>query len=251
MSEDRRVKGRQDDEIRRIANDRKPDYRVSRVYPVNILRCLRTGSVRTLYGSKKLVFKVVDDNGLGAVDAKTEYSGDIVTITCKRSVENRAALGVGRDRMTLAHELGHAIMHSGETNFRHAGARGATPLSATTAYESAEHQAKVFASAFLIHDDIAANMSIEEISEQFGVSLEAAKICFERLLKKAERARSVERVLKMNEEAKAALLGKKPYLEDICTVCHRQTLLQSGNDQVSCDTCGFKGKRYQDGDKAA
>jgi hypothetical protein len=163
-----------------------------------------------LYGNKKLVFKVVDDNELGAVDARTEYSGETVTITCTRSVENSAALGVSRDRMTLAHELGHAIMHSGETNFRHAGATGATPLSATAACKSAEHQAKVFASAFLIHDDLAASMSIEEISVQFGVSLEAAKICFERLLKKAERARSIERVLKMNEEAKAALLGKKP-----------------------------------------
>jgi hypothetical protein len=256
MSDDRRVKGRSDEEVRRIANDRKPDYRVSQVYPVNILRCLRSGSVRTLFGSKNLVFKIVDDNELGTVDAKTEYLGGTVTITCKRGVESRATLGVGRDRMTLAHELGHAVMHSGEPNFRHTSASGATSLSAITAYESAEHQAKVFASAFLIHDDAAAGMSAEEISEQFGVSLEAAKLCFDRLLKKAERAKSAARVLKMSEEVKAALLeNSKPklptYLDEICIVCKQRMLVPNGNSNVSCDTCKFNGPRFQDGDKAA
>ena len=251
MSEDRRVKGRSDDEVRRHAKNTKLDYRVDRIRPVNILRVLRSGSVQTLFGRKKLVFKVVDDLLLGKIDAKTESSKDTVTITCKRRVERDAALGVGRPRMTLTHELGHAVMHSGEPDFRHAGAQGKTALSETTPYVSAEHQAKVFASAFLIHDEDAVGMTAEEIAIEFGVSLEAAKICFDRLLKKAERARSVERVLKMNEEVKATLLGKKSYLEDICTVCHRATLLLQGNGQVSCDTCGFRGNRYQDGDRAA
>jgi IrrE N-terminal-like domain len=251
MSEDRRVKGRSDEEVRRHAKNAKLDYRVDRIRPVNVLRVLRSGSVQTLYGRKKLFFKIVDDELLGSSDAKTESSKESVTITCKRSVERDAELGVGRPRMTLAHELGHAVMHSGEPNFRHAGAQGKTALSEATPYVSAEHQAKVFASAFLIHDEDAAGMAAEEIAIEFGVSLEAAKICFDRLLEKAERARSVERVLKMNEEVKAVLLGKKTYLEDICTVCHQPTLLLEGNGQVSCDTCGFRGNRYQDGDRAA
>src|ERR1700733_6828031 len=60
----------------------------------------------------------------------------------------------------------------------------------------AEHQAKVFASAFLIHDEDATGMTAEEISIEFGVSLEAAKICIDRLKRKAERATSAEPCLK-------------------------------------------------------
>ena len=87
MSEDRRVKGRSDEEVRRHAKNTKLDYRVDRLRPVNILRLLRSGSVLTLHGRKKLVFKAVDDEVLGKIDAKTETSKDTVTITCKRSVE--------------------------------------------------------------------------------------------------------------------------------------------------------------------
>lgn len=253
MSDDRRVKGRSDEEVRRHAKNAKLDYRVDRVRPVNILRVLRSRSVLTLYGRKKLFLKVVDDEALGKVDAKTETSKDTVTITCKRSVERDAELGVGRSRMTLTHELGHAVMHSGDPDYRHAGAQGKTALSEEAPYVSAEHQAKVFASTFLIHDEDAVGMTVEEISIEFGVSLKAARICFDRLQKKAERRRSVERVLRMAEEAKAALQNSKPvrqYLDDLCTVCHQRTLVPNG-PKVSCDTCGFKGDRYQDGDKAA
>lgn len=96
MSDDRRVKGRSDEEIRRHAKNSKLDYRVDRVLPVNIVRVLRSGSVQTLYGRKKLIFQIVDDEDLGTVDAKTEFSKDTVTITSKRSVEDRARLGAGR-----------------------------------------------------------------------------------------------------------------------------------------------------------
>jgi IrrE N-terminal-like domain len=257
MSDDWRVKWRDDNEVRRIANQAKVDCAVNRIRPVNILRCLQRASVQTLYGRKNLVFIVVDDHELGTIDAKTEFSNDTVTITCKRSVEEGALFGVPRDRMTLAHELGHGVMHSGSPKYRHSGATGTTSLSKVAAYESAEHQAKVFASAFLIHDEDAAAMSsAEEIAEQFGVSLQAATICFDRLAKKAERARSAERVMKMNKEVKAALLGspkpKRPsYLDDICLVCGQQTLVPRAGSKVSCDTCRFDGDRYQDGDRAA
>lgn len=155
--------------------------------------------------------------------------------------------------MTLAHELAHAVLHHSVPLFRLVGAAGATDLAQDGAHTSAEHQAKVFAAAFLIHDEDAAKMvSAEEISEQFGVSLQAAKICFDRLAQKAERQRSGERVRKSADQTIALLKEKsanqRTYLSDPCTGCHAAALIPLGV-KVLCDNCGFVGDRYQDGDK--
>jgi hypothetical protein len=231
---------------------------------VNILRFLESGSVQTIYGRKKLIFRVVEDSEMGKIDGKTEYAKGVVTITVKRSVRDEAEMGVGRARMTLAHELAHAVMHHGPVLFRVVGAAGSTDLAKEAAYESAEHQAKIFAAAFLVHEEDAARLSTaEEISIEFGVSLQAAEICFERLLKKADRARSAERVRKMAEEAKAILreprkrpVSQQPptpatnYLADPCTACGRETLISLG-PKVHCNSCGFSGDQMPDGDRSS
>jgi Zn-dependent peptidase ImmA (M78 family) len=156
--------------------------------------------------------------------------------------------------MTLAHELAHAVLHHSVPLFRLVGAAGATDLAQDGAHTSAEHQAKVFAAAFLIHDEDAIKMSSpREISEQFGVSLQAAEICFDRLRWTAERQRSAERVRKTAEETIAILKGKsaeqsqKAYLNEPCISCHANALIPLGV-KVLCDNCGFVGDRFQDGD---
>jgi hypothetical protein len=255
MPNDRRVPARSDVEVRRIAERTKAEFGVSRRRPVNILRCLESGSLLTLYGRKKLIFHVVDDKELAEAYAKTEFSKGVVTVTCRRSVRERAMMDVGRDRMTLAHELAHAVLHHSAPMFRLAGATGATDLALDGAHTSAEHQAKVFAAAFLIHDEDAARMaSATEISEEFGVSLKAARICFDRLQQEAERRRSAERVRKSADDAIATLKGnvtgnvQKAYLSDPCVSCHAIALIPLGV-KVLCDNCGFVGDRFQDGDK--
>jgi hypothetical protein len=264
VSDDWRVTGRSDEEVRTIAERTKAELGVSRRRPVNILRCLESGSVPTVYGRKKLIFRVVNDADLGKHDAKTEFTDGVVTITVKRSVRDHAEIGDGRARMTLAHELAHAVMHHTQTKYRGAGASGPTALARSKGYESAEHQAKVFAATFLIHEeDAAAMQSAEEISVEFGVSKQAADIFYDRLLKRRERARASERVRKMADEAKAALVGQRApapitqrppapatkYLPDPCTACGNETLILLG-PKVHCETCGFSGDQLQDGDKS-
>ncbi len=149
--------------------------------------------------------------------------------------------------MTLAHELGHGIMHYGATMFRSSDAVGGTELSRTSPSESTEHQAKVFASAFLINDEVAATLSsAEEISTEFLVSLEAAEICFERLEEEAERARSAERVRLSNEdfqnkvrEANGPPSAQKEfqYTGYFCSMCGNATLIPMGI-KLLCHTCG-------------
>lgn len=178
---------------------------------------------------------------MGGKDGRTEFTRDAVIISVKRSVHDKALWGDGRSRMTLAHELGHGVMHYGVPVFRESAAAGTTRLSRSNAAGSAEHQAKIFASAFLIDDQVAATLtSAEEISLEFGVSLKAAEICFARLRDATDREGSAERVRRSNEAFQASM--RKPvqeikYTGDICGVCGEATLIPIGI-KLLCNNCG-------------
>jgi hypothetical protein len=245
-SDDYCVPKRSNKEIRAEALAAKEFYKTEERRPVNIIRCLRSGHILTRRGRRKLVCNVVDDELMENRDGKTEFTADTVIISVKRSVLQKAIWGDGRARMTLAHELGHGTMHYGAPMFRSSDAVGATELSRSSALESAEHQAKVFASAFLIDDKVAGSLSSpEEISTEFLVSLEAAEICFERLREEAEHARSAERVLLSNEDFKNKMrdaIGRQPkhefqYTGDFCSTCGNATLIPMGV-KFLCHTCG-------------
>jgi hypothetical protein len=253
MSDDFRVNRRSDHQVRDRAYSTKVAYKTANRRPVNIIHCLQSGWVPTERGNKKLIFNVVDNSGLGDVAGRTEFKGDEVIVTVKRSVYDLAKVGDGRSRMTLAHELGHAVMHWGATMHRGTGAFGPTALSQISPSESAEHQAKVFASAFLIDDKVAAELGdAVEISVEFGVSLTAAKICLEQLAYETERAESAARVQQMSEEVKVKLLGKtqadRPkYVDGMCLGCGSKTVIPIGN-KLLCDTCGHISDQLPDGD---
>lgn len=250
--DDRRVTRRSNDECRRSAQRTKDFFGIGRTWPVYIGRILRSGSVLTVRGQKPLVYRVVDDHLLGIKDAKTEFVDNSVVVTAKLAVDDLASWGDGRARMTLAHELGHAVMHAtdGAVDYRAAGAFGATTLSKANASESAEHQAKVFASAFLIDDKRAAELeSPMEIAMEFLVSLSAAEICYERIISERERAASAQRVLEANQKFQALMREsgqpKKNYLPALCPVCRFQTLVPLGI-KAQCETCGFLGDHPED-----
>jgi hypothetical protein len=253
--DDRRVTRRSNDECRDIANNTKSYYRIARVWPVNIGRILRSGKILTLRGERILNYDVVADEVLSNKDAKTELIGNSIRIATKKSVDSQAAWGADRARMTLAHELGHAVMHAtaGAIDHRATGATGMTTLSKINASESAEHQAKVFASAFLIDDKRAAELgSPIEISAEFLVSLSAAEICFERLQEEAERAAAALRVMKSNQDFQKfmqLLASPHKYLDVPCVACKRPTLIPIGH-KVFCQTCNYKGDHPQSGDPA-
>jgi len=247
MSIDYRVPRRSDKEIRQEAISTKREFKTEHRRPVNIIRCLECGSIPTRKGRRNLAYNVVDDGKMGDDDGKTEFIENEVVISVKRSVHQKAVWGDGRARMTLAHELGHGVMHYGVPMFRGAGATGTTDLSHANAAESAEHQAKVFASGFLIDDTVAAKLSSpEEISTEFLVSLEAAKICFERLAEEAEHAKSAERVRSSNEDFQIKMrdvTGRRSsqhefhYTGDFCSMCGNATLMPMGI-KLLCHTCG-------------
>jgi IrrE N-terminal-like domain len=241
--EDRRVVRRQDDEVRRLASQTKKDYGTLRRRPVNIVRCLESGTILTCRGRKKLIYRVVEDAAMGTVDGKTEFTSDSVIISVKRTVHHQAFCGDGRSRMTLAHELAHGVLHYGDALYRASAAAGVTSLSKLRPEDSAEHQAKVFASAFLVDDSVVEELSSpEDVSLEFLLSSEAAKICFDRVHReKHRREEGAEQVRKANERFQAAMRSQKHFLKyanRACPECGNVTLVPSGFGLL-CHTCGF------------
>ncbi len=80
--------------------------------------------------------------------------------------------GVGRDRMTAAHELGHLLMHKNIAFAR------AAPGVKIRPFESSEWQAKCFSGELLVpamHSNVLKGMTAEDVAEACGVSLVAAR----------------------------------------------------------------------------
>ena len=99
--------------------------------------------------------------------AVTVYSECVIRI--REDVYVGACKGRGRDRMTVAHEFVHFLLHT------------CMPLKQCAdderipAYKDPEWQAKCFAGELLIPFPAIAGMSAEEIVAKYGVSEEAAR----------------------------------------------------------------------------
>jgi hypothetical protein len=229
--------------VRRLAVQTKDDFGTLRRRPVNVVRCLESGEIRTYRGRQKLIYRALGDGEMGAADAKTEFTHNSVIVSVKQSVQQDAIWGDGRSRMTLAHELGHGVLHWGDPLYRSSAAAGATSISKLRPEDSAEHQAKVFASAFLIDDAVVEELrSPEEVSLEFLVSYEAAKLCFERVHReKHRREEGAERVRKANEAFQASMqknsIFQFSYADQPCPSCKKETLIPMGM-KFLCHTCG-------------
>ncbi|MDD4096117.1 MAG: ImmA/IrrE family metallo-endopeptidase [Oscillospiraceae bacterium] len=113
-------------------------------------------------------FEVVDDNSLNHY---ADYNPITRVLKVQQSVYLGACNNNGRDRFTLAHELGHVVLHSCVNNF----AREKTG-SCPPAFRNPEWQANTFGSALLIDRDQIGNMSPAEVANKCGTSLQAAEI---------------------------------------------------------------------------
>ena len=99
-------------------------------------------------------------------------------IKIREDVYDRAIKGFGRDRFTLAHELGHYLMHQPENvSFARAGEKG------VETYRNPEWQANTFAAELLMPKELIDTDNIEEIADRFGVSNQAASIRVKKIYK--------------------------------------------------------------------
>jgi Zn-dependent peptidase ImmA (M78 family) len=251
MSDDYRVESRSNAEVRKLAKQALKYWNASNRSPVDIFACLRSGSIWTVRGVKQLDFLIRPDHRMGLDDAFTAYDGQIVTIVAKESVASQAQFGSGRPRNTLAHELGHGVMHEGPNMSRRA--LGNVTPGWLRSFESAEHQAKIFAVAFLVNDELGKSLRTpEDLSSECGISLEAARIYFEELAEARDREQNGKRLLAIAKEF-AESVNPRPqyevrYLDEPCTECGERQLFPVGN-KFMCRNCNHVSDKFQDGDR--
>ncbi|MCL1998860.1 MAG: ImmA/IrrE family metallo-endopeptidase [Turicibacter sp.] len=118
--------------------------------------------------SPNFCYDIFEDNEMAEnIHADTDVVNHCIRI--KRSVYEGACNGNGRDRMTIAHEIGHYLMIS-ISGFKLQRSFGAT----LKPYEDPEWQAKCFAGELLVPAHLISGMDEHEIAIKCGVSLSAA-----------------------------------------------------------------------------
>ena len=119
--------------------------------------------------SESIDLEIVEDHELPKRYAVT-YP-DKNKIVLQLSVYEALCAGDKHARFTVAHELGHLIMHRNQVAYARSKVVGGHKI-----YEDSEWQADVFASHFLIDSRLVSpEMAAEDISTIFGVSLPAAE----------------------------------------------------------------------------
>jgi uncharacterized protein DUF955 len=245
------VTPRSDDQVKQLAKRLREFFGVSAERRIDVIACARSRSIWTVSGERELRLDLRCDDEMGPDDGLTTYEGKLIVVAIKRSVHYAAYMGDGRARNTFGHEFGHCVIHNGAPKSRRA--LGNKKFNFIQAYESAEHQAKVFAPAFLINDEIAVRLArAEEISVEFGVSLESATIYYRQLLAQRDRQKSAKKILRMAEEARAVLSPPKTvhrvtFLAEPCSRCGHPRVFPIGH-KFMCQTCDAVFDRFQDGD---
>ena len=152
-------------ELRTLAKIVRENLRISDALYVPIVPLLDVLS--KLF--KKFSYEIVEDSELPAsIHADTNPLTGHIRI--KQSVYDGACSGVGRDRMTIAHEICHffTLCPFGFQYHRSFAKEVKT-------FEDPEWQAKCMAGELMIDKDLTKGMLPNEIAEKCGVSLPAAK----------------------------------------------------------------------------
>ncbi|HAU0830367.1 TPA: ImmA/IrrE family metallo-endopeptidase [Legionella pneumophila] len=115
-------------------------------------------------------FEICTFDELGSDHGRT-YP-DQLRIQIREDIYEGAICEHGRDRFTLAHELGHLVLHQ-DVPFAH----NTTSSLNMKIYENSEWQADIFASTFLMPDEIIKNCAnVDEIAQKCKVSISAARV---------------------------------------------------------------------------
>lgn len=159
-----KVKPRSRKDIRNVAETLKEKWGL-KGKKINILKFLE------IYVSLlEYEYEIVEDSELKTNYAEFDPLDKIMRI--RESVYIGASEGNTRDRFTIAHEIGHMILHS----LMDAEIKFCRLDEIIKPYEDIEWQANTFAAEFLVDAEETKNLTVEEISEKYGVSKTVAAI---------------------------------------------------------------------------
>jgi Zn-dependent peptidase ImmA (M78 family) len=172
MNDDYKVSGRSAKNIAATALAWRDTLGISEQWAPCVVNLLELSLPKII---KHFALVVRSDSEMDDAEAYTEF--DPPHITVRGSVYALARRQEGRSRMTFAHELGHLVMHPGAVKLRTEHAAKSSPT--LRIFESAEWQARKFASLFLIPDHIAIQFgSAHQLADCCKVSAQAAEIRF-------------------------------------------------------------------------
>lgn len=134
---------------------------------IDVLQVLEVALPQMIDGFKVLI---KDHNDMPVnTHAYTDHDNNCIVI--RGDIYDRAYEGHGRDRLTIAHEIAHLLLHDNKLlvmSRTYFGEKIKT-------YEDPEWQATAFAGEFLCPAKALKKLSHDEITEKYGVSLDAAR----------------------------------------------------------------------------
>lgn len=149
--------------IRNITNALKKQFNIPTDKPFPIVRFLEY-----ILAGIGLEFEIVSCMEMRGLYAEAIPEQGLLRIN--ESTYNGACDGVPRDKFTIAHEIGHLLLHTpGRVSF----ARASHEIKS---YENPEWQANTFAGELLVHTDSISGLSVEDIADKYEVSFAVATI---------------------------------------------------------------------------
>jgi len=149
--------------IRNITNAIKKQFDVPTDKPFPIVKFLEYALVGIGFN-----YRVLPDNAMRGVYAEAIPEKGLLLIS--EATYNGACAGVPRDKFTIAHEIGHLLMHTPD---RVIFARSANKIES---FVDPEWQANTFAGELLVHTDSINGLSIGDIANKYKVSFTVATI---------------------------------------------------------------------------
>ncbi len=114
-------------------------------------------------------YEIVSLWEMGNKHGETYPSRNLIRI--REDVYNRAINGEGRDRLTIAHEIGHLFMHEDDN----IALCRLEPNEKLRPFEDPEWQANAFGGELLASSHLIRGMTEYEVAEKCGVSIAAAR----------------------------------------------------------------------------
>lgn len=114
--------------------------------------------------------EIVPKREMGNKHGETYPSRNQIRI--REDVYLGAVAGCGRDRLTIAHEIGHLFLHEDDS----IALCKLAPNEKLRPYEDPEWQANAFGGELLASTYLIKGMTAADVSEQCGVSMDAARV---------------------------------------------------------------------------